>query len=184
LRVISGTRKGHKLKTLKGQDVRPTEDRIKESLFNIIGQIDRESIVLDAFAGSGSIGIEFLSRGARHGHFADKSSRSIGVIRENLRHTKFLDNSTVYHMDSLDLLTILKKRNISFDYIYIDPPFGQGLIHGILEKISQVNILKDDGKIIVEHESKLVLEERYLDFSMVDKRKYGSKTLTFYEKII
>lgn len=184
MRVVSGTRKGHKLKVLKGQDIRPTEDRIKESIFNILGTIDSASMVLDAFGGSGSIGIEFLSRGAKHCVFIDNNKKSIEIIKENLNHTKFLENSTVYQGDVFRLLGFLRKKIYLFDYIYIDPPFGKGLTHKMLHYINKEDILKEQGRVIVEHESKLILEDSLLNFSTVDKREYGSKTITFYKKKI
>ncbi|MCK9443532.1 MAG: 16S rRNA (guanine(966)-N(2))-methyltransferase RsmD [Tissierellaceae bacterium] len=184
MRVVSGTRKGHKLKVSKGLDVRPTEDRIKESLFNILGTINSDSMVLDAFGGSGSIGIEFLSRGAKHCVFIDNNKKSIEIIKENLNHTRFLEKSTVYHGDVFRLLGFLRKKNFLFDYIYIDPPFGEGLTHKMLHYINKEDILKEQGRVIVEHESKLILEDSLLNFSTVDKREYGSKTITFYKKKI
>ncbi len=123
MRVISGLRKGHKLKSPKGQDIRPTEDRIKESLFNIIGPLKKESLVLDLFAGTGSIGIEFLSRGAKFVYFIDSSNESIRIIKDNLSLTKFLDSASIHKMDSINSIKFLREKGILFDYIFIDPPY-------------------------------------------------------------
>ena len=184
MRVISGLRKGHKLKTPKGTDVRPTEDRVKESLFNILNIIDENSIILDGFAGSGSIGIEFLSRGAKLAYFVDKSSESIKSIEENLIHTKFKDNSVVIKKDLSLMVKDFKRDNIKFDYIYLDPPFNQlNLVKNILNDISINEILNNNGKIIIEHEKELELENNLYDFEKTDYRKYGSKVVTFYKKV-
>lgn len=183
MRVISGLRKGHKLKSPKGSDVRPTEDRVKESLFNILNKIDEEAIILDGFAGSGSVGIEFLSRGAKVCYFVDKSRESIKLVEENLIHTKFTDQARVLRKDLLLLIADFKVDNIKFDYIYLDPPFNQlNLIRDVLKEISINDILNIDGKIIIEHEKGLELEDEIYNLEKTDYRKYGSKAVTFYRR--
>lgn len=183
MRVISGTRKGHRLKSPKSMNIRPTEDRIKESLFNILGMIDEDSIILDGFGGTGSIGIEFLSRGAKFCYFIDNSIESINLIKENLIHTKLLDQSKVIKKDFFAAIKILKGEGLIFNYIYLDPPFRQdGFIHKILNSISVENILEDNGLVLVEHETELVLEDEIFDFVKVDYRNYGSKSISFYKK--
>nr|WP_300005412.1 16S rRNA (guanine(966)-N(2))-methyltransferase RsmD [Tissierella sp.] len=180
MRVISGIRKGHKLKSPKGQLTRPTEDRIKESLFNILGILNKESIVLDLFSGSGSIGIEFLSRGAKEVYFIDSSLDSINTIRENLNHTRLLENSVVYKKDSLQAIRFLKDKSIKFDYIYIDPPFeNHELIFNVLKNLGKHPILKENSMIIIEHEKKLNLSDNLSVFEIIDSRDYGSKAITF-----
>lgn len=182
MRVISGLRKGHKLKCPKGNNVRPTEDKIKESLFNILGPIDKEAIVLDGFGGTGSIGIEFLSRGAKTSYFVDNSMESIEIINENLRHTKFIDQGVVIKIDIIGALKVFASKGVSFDYIYLDPPFRQeGLIESILEQINKENVLEDFGVIIIEHEKELVLNDELFGFVKTDFRKYGSKSLSFFK---
>lgn len=183
MRVISGLKKGHKLKTPKSNDVRPTEDRIKESLFNILNHIDEESVILDGFAGSGSIGIEFLSRGAKKCYFIDSSPNSIALVKENLNHTKFLNQSVVMKSDTIYTIKSLGQKNIKFDYIYLDPPFRQpDLIDRLIKEINLNKILADEGMIIIEHEKELKLEEKLYDYEQIDYRKYGSKSLSFYKK--
>ena len=160
MRVISGLRKGHRLIAPKGITVRPTEDKIKESLFNILGYIDEDSIVLDAFGGSGSIGIEFLSRGAKTSYFVDKYIESINTIKENLKHTKLLENSNILKSDIFVALKSFGVNKIKFDYIYLDPPYRKdNLIHKLLESIGFEDVLQEDGMIIIEHESELDLEK-------------------------
>lgn len=182
MRVISGDRKGHRLKSPKGKDVRPTEDKIKESLFNIIGPIDENATVLDLFSGTGQIGIEFLSRGADKAYFVDKSNASISIIKDNLQHTKLLDYSVIINKDAKVSLRQLSEKNIEFDYIYIDPPFKEHqLVLETLDVISDNNLLKSTGIIIVEHEKELVLEERTKNLVRFDTRNYKSKSLSFYE---
>lgn len=185
LRVISGLRKGHRLKSPKSMKIRPTEDRIKESLFNIIGFIDADSIILDAFAGTGSIGIEFLSRGARKAYFVDKSKESIDIIYENLKHTKFMEEAIVLNKDISLAIQSFKLEGLVFDYIYLDPPFRQDeYLSNLIDEISQEKILNKNGIIVVEHEKELILDENILDLYKYDFRNYGSKVISFYRRNI
>lgn len=185
LRVISGIAKGHKLKAPKGSKVRPTEDRIKESLFNIIRDINSDTIVLDAFAGSGSIGIEFLSRGVKKVYFVDNSYESISVIQENLNHTKLLKNADIIKADIFETIRKLSKQNLKFDYIYLDPPFFiDNLLDKVIKSIDEEDILASDGLLIAEHGKKLNLEDELYGFKKVDYRSYGNKVIDFYKRNI
>lgn len=180
LRVISGDKKGFKLKAPKGKDTRPTEDRVKESLFNILGDIDNNSMVLDLFAGSGSIGIEFLSRGAKMAYFIDNSSLSIKTIKENLIHTNFLKKSKIIKGDSIKSIKFLGREDIKFDYIYIDPPYGGNLIEKSMKSILKANILNNNAILILEHKKALDLPNILYGLGKTDIRNYGNKVLTFY----
>ena len=180
LRVISGTKKGYKLKGPKGKDTRPTEDRVKESLFNILGYINEESVVLDLFAGSGSIGIEFLSRGAKEVYFIDKSYLSIKTIKENLAHTNLEGRAKVIKNDAIRSIKLLGNQQIKFNYIFVDPPYGQGLIIKVIENLWSQGILAKEGIIVIEHEKELELKDNIYSLKRVDIRNYGDKSLSFY----
>ena len=153
LRVISGIAKGHKLKTIKGISTRPTTDRVKESLFNIISGMIPGAEVLDIFAGTGSIGIEALSRGAKKAVFIDRSRICRKIIEDNLNHTKLIDKAVIYQNDVNKGLDILKEKGEIFDIIFMDPPYLDNDIEKILEKISKLNLITPSGYIIVEHSS-------------------------------
>ena len=184
MRVISGLKKGHKLIAPKGLDVRPTEDKIKESLFNIIGNINSDSLILDLFAGTGSIGIEFLSRGATGCYFVDISAVSLSAVKDNLIHTGFLDSGIITKKDATKAIIEFNKNGIKYDYIYVDPPFRhEYLLKNILELISNNSILSPNGTIIIEHEKELILEDDLYGFVKYKNRNYGSKTLDFYKNI-
>lgn len=183
MRVISGEKKGHRLKAPKGNDTRPTEDKIKESLFNIIRPIKNDAVVLDLFAGSGSIGIEFLSRGASKAYFVDLSSKSIAIIKENLDHTKLEDRSVVLKKDASRALNIFRDDNIKFDYVYLDPPYiNVDLLKKTLKQLASYNLIAENGLLIIEHKKELELEDVLFDtFIKYDFRNYGSKSISFYK---
>lgn len=182
MRVISGERKGHKLIAPRGMDVRPTEDRIKENLFNILSPLKPEAIVLDLFGGSGAIGIEFLSRGANRAYIVDLSPLSIKVIKENLEKTRLIDRSIIINKDATRALYYLKSLNIKLDYVYLDPPYkNHELLFNVINLIISQDLLREDGILIIEHDSDLVLMEEIENLARYDNRKYGSKTLSFYK---
>lgn len=182
MRVISGINKGQRLIAPKGKNTRPTEDRVKESIFNILMPFKSNSIVLDIFSGSGQIGIEFLSRGASKVVFVDYSSESISTIKENLYRTKLEDEAIVIKNTYSKALKYCNEENIVFDYIYMDPPFNETkLFINSLEKISTYKILKDDGILIVEHDKGMELSDIH-DLKLIDNRKYGNVDISIFNK--
>lgn len=183
MRVISGDRKGHFLKKPKNRNIRPTQDRVKEALFNILGYIPEDSIVLDLFSGSGSIGIEFLSRGAKKCYFIDNSRDSIKIIKQNLSNTRLLNKATVYKMDAFIAINRFSNKDMKFDYIYIDPPYFKEIVEPILEELCKVDILKENGIVVVEHSKKITLKDSVEFLRKRDSRNYGDKSLTFYKKL-
>lgn len=180
MRVITGKSKGNKLVAPKGLHTRPTSDKVKESIFNILGDIKENTLVLDLFAGSGNVGIEFLSRGASKCYFIDNDMNSIKSIKENLERTRLTNQAFVYKNTAERAINSLSSRGIMFDYIFLDPPYEREILIPIIEKISNNNILDDKGIIIVEHESKLYLPENVKTFIKKDSRKYGGTTISFY----
>lgn len=144
MRVISGTARGTKLKSLEGLSTRPTLDRVKEAIFNIISNSTKNSETLDLFSGSGALSIEALSRGAKLAILCDNNPNAIKIINENLNKTKFLDSSIVKIDDYITCLYDLKNKNYSFDIIFLDPPYGKNMGLTALEKLSDLNLLKDN----------------------------------------
>ena len=145
MRVIAGAAKGHNLQTIEGLATRPTTDRIKETLFNIIAFDLPECSFLDLFAGSGGIGIEALSRGASEAVFVDASAECQAVITDNLKHTKLQDRAKLMKTDVLSALDKLAAEGKSFDIIFMDPPYESELYGPVLQKIVETNILKQEG---------------------------------------
>ena len=128
MRVISGKAKGTKLGTIEEQSTRPTLDRVKESLFNIINTKIEDSIVLDLFAGSGALGIECISRGAKQVYFCDKSKQAINQIKQNLIKTRFEQQAVIFQNDYINCLKECAQKQIVFDLIFLDPPYANDLI--------------------------------------------------------
>lgn len=150
MRVISGQARGLKLKAPEGMETRPTTDRIKESFFNIISPQLYQAEFLDLFSGSGGIGIEALSRGALTAVFVDESPQSINVIKDNLTRARFTDRAEVVKGSVMSVIASLGARGKRFDIVFMDPPYGKGLVEAALEAIQSADILKDDGFIVAE----------------------------------
>ena len=148
MRIISGKARGTKLYTLDGTATRPTLDRVKESLFNIIQNDIEDSTVLDLFSGSGAIGLEFLSRGAKRAVLCDSSKDAIKIIKQNVQKTHFEEKVEVYNMEFTKLVERL--QNQKFDIIYIDPPYATDYIKIALEKIIEFKLVDINTKIIIE----------------------------------
>ena len=181
LRVISGKVRGLKLDTPKNQDVRPTIDRVKESLFNMINPYIRESNVLDLFAGTGSLGIECLSRGAKNCVFVDKSRESINIVKSNVKKARVENESTILNIDFKDAVKRLSTQNQKFDVIFMDPPYYENMFIDCLKSIDELNLLHEDGIIVVEHDTKDQFEETIGRLVKTRDKKYGNTTMTFYK---
>ncbi|MBQ6554015.1 MAG: 16S rRNA (guanine(966)-N(2))-methyltransferase RsmD [Firmicutes bacterium] len=150
MRVISGSARGLKLKAPDGLNTRPTTDRIKESLFNIIAADLFDICFLDLFGGSGGIGIEALSRGARKAYFADSSRKSIDIINDNLKRARLDDKAVVLNCDFRQALSRIKAEGEKFDIIFLDPPYNTTLAADAARLITELGLLADDGYIIAE----------------------------------
>ena len=157
MRVISGKARGLKLVAPEGLDTRPTTDRIKETLFNIIAPDIYECEFLDLFSGSGSIGIEALSRGAKKAVFVDNGKKALEAIEYNLNHTKLLENADIIRTEVLPAIKMLGSKNAKFDIIFMDPPYMEGLYKQTLVSILEANLLNKGGYVIAEHPAKVEL---------------------------
>lgn len=181
MRVISGSARGTVLHSIEDISTRPTLDRVKESLFNIIQNNIEDTTVLDLFAGSGAIGIEFLSRRAKQVYFCDKSSKAVSMIEKNLEKTKLKEKAIVYNKDYIDCINTVK--NIKFDIIFLDPPYKEEFALDAIEKISNLQLLKDDGIIIIETDEPERdinrINNMNINYKIYDLRKYGRVSLIF-----
>ncbi|OGO82130.1 MAG: 16S rRNA (guanine(966)-N(2))-methyltransferase RsmD [Clostridiales bacterium GWD2_32_19] len=150
MRVISGSARRLSLKTIEGQETRPTLDRIKETLFNIMPMDLIDIDFLDLFSGSGAIGIEALSRYANSAVFVDSNPKCTEIIKENLIHTKLIDRANIYTLRTEDAIKKIAIGEQKFDIIFLDPPYDKGFINFSLKKITECDILKKEGFIIIE----------------------------------
>jgi 16S rRNA (guanine966-N2)-methyltransferase len=188
MRVIAGQAKGTRLIELKGSPVRPTLDQVKETLFNILGYNLSGEHFLDWFGGSGAIGIEALSRGAEKVIWVENNRKSQELIYANLKKCRFWngENESSYikwkllKMDALQAVSMLEKSCLTFDVIYIDPPFENNLYNECLNVLSGSQLLKASTLVVVEHDKKNSLEKIYGKLSLEDQRIVGSTTLSFY----
>ena len=177
MRIITGSKRGKKLVTLEGEQVRPTTDRVKESLFNILQFQLEGRRFLDLFAGSGQIGLEALSRGAAQAVFVDASKESIRVVEKNLASTGLGDRAKVVTADFAAYLRTCRDR---FDVAFLDPPYRTGVLQRVLPLVAQE--MSPAGTIVCEHPSDEVLPESAGDFIKHREYKYGKVMLTVYER--
>lgn len=179
MRIISGTARGTNLYTLEGLETRPTLDRVKESLFNIISPRIYDSNILDLFSGSGAIGLEFASRGAKEVVLCDNSKKAIQIIQKNIEKTHLEDKVNLNNCDFKELLQ--KYKNKKFDIIYLDPPYKTNYIIDAINLILNFGMISDDGLIIAETDEpeKIESELKEINITILDKRKYGRANLFF-----
>jgi len=177
MRIISGTARGRKLKEPDGLNIRPTTDRVKEALFNVIQFDIPGRRVLDLFAGSGQLGIECLSRGAASCDFVDTSPAAVALVRENLDRTG-LTGGKVYQRDAVPFL----QRGEQYDLILLDPPYEFRQWDEILQKIVQIDILNKNGIIVCETGADCVLLRPELPYELVREYRYGKSKLTLFTR--
>jgi 16S rRNA (guanine966-N2)-methyltransferase len=181
LRVIAGTAKGRRLKMVPGSTTRPISDRVKEAVFNILGRGVSGSRFLDLFAGTGSVGIEALSRGAAYVRFIEKSRKAVATIVENLEATGFRDRANVVHSDVFRELEV--GETVGFDYVYVAPPQYQDLWKQTLLMLDKhPDWVYPDGLILVQIDPKEYQEIEPSHFQVIDRRRYGNTAVHIYEK--
>ena len=179
MRVITGTARGVQLKTPDGQTTRPTVDRVKEALFSIIHFDIPGSTVLDLFGGTGQLGIEALSRGAKNAVFVDAGDAACRLIKENLKRTKLEQHGRVIRSDYLDFLSHTSEQ---FDIIFLDPPYAEVFLENALKKITEIDILRSGGIMIAERPLGKVLSLDFPGYERSKDYKYGKTLLTIYRK--
>ncbi len=183
MRVISGERKGMPLKAVNGMTTRPTTDKVKESLFNIIGPYFDGGIVLDLFAGSGGLGIESLSRGMDKAIFIEKDGRAFQNLKENITKCRYEDRSEAYRNDATRALKILIKKEVQADLIFLDPPYKKHQYYEMVNDIVANGVISKEGTIVCEHDTELDLPVAFLNFHKVREEKYGNTIISFYRLV-
>ncbi len=179
MRIITGRARGLRLIEPKNYDVRPTSDRVKESLFSIIGAGIVDAKILDLFAGTGNLCLESWSRGANHVTFVDQSKESLKLVTSNIEKCKANADCTVINGNALNVLTKLASSSEEFDYIFCDPPYDKGLVQEVLKKLAGINILKNTGTLVVEHSLKDDIRGALgANYEVFRSEKYGQTRIT------
>lgn len=182
MRVISGTARGISLNAPEGMDTRPTTDRVKENLFNMIQHEIRGKTVLDLFSGSGALAIETLSRGAVEAVMVEPDKRCYTVISENLKRTRLESHARILRTTAEAGVQQLKREGKRFDLVLMDPPYRQGWVLATLTQLTEAEILQPDVLVVVEHEAVDPSPERIGRLVRVQEKKYGRTALSLYRE--
>ena len=183
MRVISGTRKGLPLKAVPGTNTRPTTDKVKESIFNMIGPYFDGGIAVDLFAGSGSLGIESLSRGIDTCIFIEKEQKAVQTINENLKKCRLEDVSEIYRIDANRAIKAFEKRELKIDLLFVDPPYSKVGFYDLVHKIVEKGCMNESGMIVCEHEKMVPLEDAFGAFKLVRRETYGGTVISIYRTV-
>ena len=180
MRIIAGRARGRKLLPPDTMETRPTLDRVKESMFSIIQNHIPDSVVVDVFAGTGSLGLEAASRGAKEVYLIDKSNTTFPILKKNVENLKFEDFCFPLNLDSYEALKMLNKKGKVFDIIFIDPPYCKEMIPKAIEIIKENNLLNKGGIIVTKIDSIEEIYQGYKEIQLVKNKKYGNPTVGIY----
>jgi len=183
MRIIAGEFRGRQIKAVPGDNTRPTTDKVKENIFNMLGQFFDNGSVLDLFAGSGNLGLEAISRGIGRAVFVDVNPAAIRVIKDNVAVLQLSERVEVYRNDAYKALGVLAKKDTKFDLIFLDPPYGKVPITGLLDRIVDGDLLGTDGMIMCEFDAgqEVIYDEVIL--REVRREVYGTIEILILEKI-
>jgi 16S rRNA (guanine966-N2)-methyltransferase len=179
MRIISGKFRGRQLVDFQADHIRPTTDRVKETLFNKLMGLIEDARVLDLFSGTGNLGLECISRGARWVDFVEKHPKSVAIIRKNLDLLKVSEGFHLYAMDAFKYIESYSGE--AYDVVLVDPPFTQSLAHELAGKIATSSLLGPESVLVIESSSKEQIDERYPGLIRLDQRSFGDKHLNFFE---
>jgi 16S rRNA (guanine966-N2)-methyltransferase len=184
LRIISGKSRGKKLYSIRGTTIRPTADRLREAVFNILSIYVQNAVVLDLFAGTGALGIEALSRGAEWAVFVDNNNEALSVIERNVKSCAFDDKVNIIKWNIKKNLSCLKSIKLAFDLVFLDPPYNQSMVKPTLFNLHHSKSLGKGASIVVEHSDMESISKDLLAFEIVDQRKYGKTLVSFLNYMV
>ena len=184
LRIIGGGLRGKKLYTIPGNLIRPTADRVRESIFNILSNLVKRAVVLDLFAGTGAFGIEALSRGAESAVFIDNSKTALSVVERNIQACAVDNMSQIIRWNIVKNLNCIRLIDSRFDLVFMDPPYNNGLIKPTLINLHDSGSLGNEACIVVEHDYIEPIPETCKQFELIDQRKYGKKLISFMRYVV
>lgn len=179
MRIIAGELKGRRLFSVKGLRLRPTSDRVREAIFDILQERIKGRKVLDLFAGTGALGIEALSRGAEKAIFVEHNAHILTALRRNIKECRLEKKSEILAGDVYKGIRILASRGETFDLIFIDPPYARGLIKPTLKDLSQNSLVSPQGLVIAEHSLKEDVSIP-IPWELIDRRQYGTTSISFW----
>lgn len=182
MRVISGDYRGRRLKSLEGQNTRPTTDKVKESIFNMIGPYFNGGLALDLFAGSGGLGIEALSRGVSEAYFIDRHPGALRVIKENIALVRAENKSHLLKMEANRALEQFATDGLKFDLVLLDPPYAKQEIASQLQFMEEHQLLNDGATIVCEIDKTITLPEHINTLEQVRRAEYGITAVVIYKK--
>ena len=179
MRIIAGSARGLKLKPPKGLAIRPTTDRVKESVFNILAAKLPDALVADFFAGTGNLGIEALSRGAASAVFVDASQVSMSLLKENVGKARFSDKAEYLKTDVLVAIDRLVQNGRRFTLIFCDPPYNKGMVSAVLHRLDSRNLLESGGMIVIEHSKHEIIPADLTNLMLKRTERYGETLISF-----
>jgi 16S rRNA (guanine966-N2)-methyltransferase len=182
MRIIGGKFRGRKIEQPESEAVRPTKDRTREAVFNIIAELVPDADVLDLFAGSGAYGLEALSRGARKAVFIEKEREAASAIKRNISSLGVGERAKVITGDVFKAIKELKEEKEAFELVFIDPPYSKGEAKKTLIKVNHYDILKHSGLVIIEHRTGESLPDSEGDVSILKRKTYGNTSISIYRK--
>lgn len=180
MRVVAGERKGMPLKAIVGNTTRPTTDKVKESIFNIIGPFFDGGTALDLFAGSGGLGIESLSRGAERAIFIEKDAKAFQVLQENIKKCRYEEHTELFRIDAKRAVKALLKRDITFSLVFLDPPYHQKEYYDLVQLLVDNEKIQQNGIILCEHAKEITLPQSFGEFVLKRQETYGGTIISVY----
>jgi len=184
LRIIAGALKGKKLYSVLDTSIRPTADRLRESIFNILSQRVLDAVVLDLFAGTGALGIEAMSRGAESVVFVDNRKGALSVLKRNIDSCMLDQKTNIVKWNIIQNLNCLKSKKQNFDLVFLDPPYDKNMIKSTLFNLDKSHALKKGACIVVEHSLFELIPTDLFVFDLLDQRKYGKTLVSFLNYLI
>jgi 16S rRNA (guanine966-N2)-methyltransferase len=184
IRIIGGELKGRKLVTAPGIETRPTADRVRESIFNIIGASVGGALVLDLFAGTGALGIEALSRGAESVVFADNDKTALTALAKNIKACSLESRTNIIKWNILKNLKIIYAFPSAFNLVFIDPPYNKNMIQRTLSNLAKSRCLENGARVVIEHSPQELISVIDQNFKISDQRRYGKTLVSFLTYMI
>ncbi|MFJ7933032.1 16S rRNA (guanine(966)-N(2))-methyltransferase RsmD [Sporosarcina sp. NPDC096371] len=182
MRVVAGSRKGIPLKSLQGTDTRPTSDKVKESIFNIIGPYFDGGVAVELFGGSGSLSLEALSRGVDEAFIFEKNAKACAIIKANAEKCRFTEELRIHRADARNAEKVLQATQKKVKLLFIDPPYAEIAFYDLARDFAEADLLTDNAVIVCEHDKQLVLPESYASYHKIKSSVYGNSAVSIYEK--